>query len=261
MPEPICQTRLPIKPWLDPRLSRMPGVVPLDWQDWIIRDDAFAAQMAYRDRLLAQKRDAVFACHTNAEAAASELRARVLADLRQDTAYRFDGARVTRPDGKVVDIKEDHPLVTIGRLAQEDYCILLDENDSQILRGAVLCFPASWTLSEKINRDMFAIHQPVDSYGEDMGKRVGRMFRMIRPEQPLWRANNLVYSNPDLFQPRIEGEERIIDSGKRWVRVERQTMMRLPESGALVFGIHTFQVPLETLEQAEAAALLAAKGL
>jgi hypothetical protein len=38
-------------------------------------------------------------------------------------------------------------------------------------------------------------------------------------------------------------------------------MMRLPESGALVFGIHTFQVPLETLEQAEAAALLAAKGL
>jgi len=239
----------------------MPGVMPLDWQDWIIRDDAFAAQMAYRDALLAQKRAAIFACDDSAKAPAQELLARVLADLRQDAGYRFDGAQVTRPDGVVIDAKADHPLLTAGRLAQEDYCILLPEDGGQILRGAVLCFPASWTLAEKINRDMFAIHQPVDSYGDDMGKRIGRMFHMIRPEQPLWRANNLIYSNPDLFQPRVQGEERIVKSGKRWVRVERQTIMRLPESGALVFGIHTFQVPLEVLADEEAAALLAVKEL
>ncbi len=259
MPEAICQSELPIKPWLDPRLNRMPGMMPLDWSDWIIRDDAFDAQMAYRDRLLDQKREAVFACHASADIAARELLARVLAVLRQDPEYGFDGGQVTRPDGVCVDTSSNHPLWAIGRLAQEDYCILLSENSQQVLRGAVLCFPASWTLSEKINRDMFAIHQPVDSYGTEMGKRVGRMFNMIRPDQPLWRANNLIYSNPDLFQPRIEGEKRVIETGKRWVRVERQTVMRLPESGALVFGIHTFQVPLETLKTAETAALLAIK--
>lgn len=261
MQRAICQSELPIKPWLDPRLSRMPGMLPLDWQDWIIRDDAFDAQMAYRDQLLAQKRDAVFACDASATGAAKELLERVLTDLQQDTAYRFNGTQVTRPDGRTIDTGSDHPLMIVGMLAQEDYCILLPEGGGQILRGAVLCFPASWTLSEKINRDMFAIHQPVDSYGEDMGKRVGRMFNMIHPERPLWRANNLIYSNPDLFQPRVEGEERVVKTGERWVRVERQSILRLPKSGALVFGIHTFQVPLEGMEEVDISALLAAKGL
>ena len=34
-----------------------------------------------------------------------------------------------------------------------------------------------------------------------------------------------------------------------WLRVERQTFMRLPETGALAFGIHTYSDPLSTIAQ------------
>jgi len=243
----ICQSNLPIMPWLEIKTSRMPGVNPLEWQDWLIRDDAFGAQMAYRDHLLATRREAVFDCNPLADAASAELLALVLQQIALDPKYRVEADMVLRPDGVTVDLNSDHPLLVAGRLAQDDQCILLSQDGGQVLRGAVLCFPASWTLAEKMNRDMFAIHQPVSSYGDEMAKRVGRMFERIQPERPLWRANNLIYTNPDLFQPRCTAQRRPVEGEQKWVRVERQALVRLPVSKALCFGIHSFVVPLETL--------------
>ena len=45
-----------------------------------------------------------------------------------------------------------------------------------ILTGAVLCFPSSWTLSEKLGKPLLRIHMPVASYDSQMGARVQRMF-------------------------------------------------------------------------------------
>ncbi|MBV1864612.1 MAG: DUF3445 domain-containing protein [Rhodobacteraceae bacterium] len=243
----ICQSSLPIMPWLEIKTSRMPGVNPLEWQDWLIRDDAFGAQMAYRDHLLAMRREAVFDCNPLADAASAELLALILQQIALDPEYHVEANKVLRPDGVMVDLNSDHPLVIAGRLAQDDQCILLSQDGGQVLRGAVLCFPASWTLAEKMNRDMFAIHQPVSSYSDEMAKRVGRMFERIQPERPLWRGNNLIYTNPDLFQPRGTDQRRPVDGEQKWVRVERQALVRLPVSKALCFGIHSFVVPLETL--------------
>ena len=34
-----------------------------------------------------------------------------------------------------------------------------------------------------------------------------------------------------------------------WLRVERQTFLRLPETGALAFGIHTYSDPLSAISR------------
>ena len=76
------------------------------------------------------------------------------------------------------------------------------------LTSGVLCFPASWTLSQKHRRGMMGIHQPVDRYDASIGKRVDRVFAMLQPDQAVWRANLLCYNDPNLFQPRLEHERR-----------------------------------------------------
>ena len=77
----ILQTALPFAPWMDPRTNRLPGVLPLEGDDWLRVDEAFAAQMAERDRLLAGMPDQVHALMPQGVPAATELYGRVLARM------------------------------------------------------------------------------------------------------------------------------------------------------------------------------------
>ena len=44
MSQPILQSRLPFAPWMDPRTARLPGILPVEGEDWLRVDDAFAAR-------------------------------------------------------------------------------------------------------------------------------------------------------------------------------------------------------------------------
>jgi len=250
MPE-ICQRALPIKPWMARATRRLPGIQPVSPGKWLLRDEAFAAQMAYRDALISARRDAVFQATPESQPAQKELLALVLAEL--DSGYETCPDAVTRPDGVTVQLNDEPPLLVAARLVQEDL-LLLDMTGEPALNAAVLCFPASWTLAEKFGGGLAAIHGYVDDYTPEMAQRVERMFCALRPEQPLWRANFLRYEKAELHQPRRVGEDKPAPKQGGFVRVERQTLRKLPKSGAVVFGIHTYVVPWSTLspeEQAE----------
>jgi dimethylamine monooxygenase subunit A len=244
---PILQSRLPFAPWMEPRTARLPGVLPVDGDDWLRVDDAFAGQMAERDRLIALDADRVHALLPSARAAADELFGLVLKALGRMAGYVIGTQSVTRPDGVTVLLDRDQPLLTLGRLVQEDLCLLEHNGAEHVLTGASLCFPASWTLAQKIGRPMTVIHTPVVPYTEDISRRVQRLFDAIRPEQPLWRANALVYDDPTLHQPRLEHERRPKPVTRIYLRSERQCLMRLPVSRAVVFSIHTYVVRIADL--------------
>jgi hypothetical protein len=245
--EPILQSRLPFLPWMDVRTNRLPGVMPLAGDDWLQVDDAYAAQMGLRDRLIAGRREAVHALLAEGEAAAAELYDTVLARLAGVAGYRVGARSVLRPDGVEVGLDASAPLVTLGRLVQEDLCLMQAEGAEHRLTGAILCFPASWTLRQKIGRPLVGIHDGVVPYSADIARRVQRMFEAIRPEQPLWRMNYLTYDDVALHQPRLEGVRRPQPEGHFFVRSERQCLLRLPVSRAVVFTIHTYVVRAETL--------------
>ncbi|NKX45842.1 heme-dependent oxidative N-demethylase family protein [Roseicyclus persicicus] len=251
----ICQSSLPRLPWMEPALARLPGVQPLDWADWLETDDAFAGQMALRDRLLVERRPAVYAMTPQGEGAASALLALILDHL--GPGYAPAGDRVTRPDGVTVDLGADAPLVTAARLVQEDLCLMQPgPSGEHVLSGAVLCFPASWTLAEKIGRPLTGIHGPVRVYDAQMAARVQRLFDAIRPDRPLWRQNALVYADPALHQPRPEAAPRRDTRAQgRYVRSEKQCLLRVPSSDAVAFTIHTYVVPLAAIPAEALAAM------
>ncbi len=248
---PILQSRLPFSPWMDPRTARLPGVLPVEGDDWLRVDDAFAGQMAERDRLFAINPDGVHALLDRGRPAATELYSVILGRLCKVAGYEVGPTSVRRPDGVVVPLDPDQPLLTLGRLVQEDLCLMERDGDEHLLTGAALCFPASWWLAEKIGRPLTGIHVPVPSYDADIARRVQRMFDAVRVEQPLWRMNALVYVDPTLHQPRREADPRTNRRGGSYVRAERQCFVRLPVSRAVVFSIHTYVVRTDALTEAE----------
>jgi hypothetical protein len=216
--------------------------------EWLHQDDAFAAQMAHRAALLKNQRDDVLALSPEAEPAAQELLQLVLRKTypeATDCALRQDGVRVS------IDLA--NPLDTLCNLVQEDFCILQKHGVEHVLTGAILCFPASWRLREKFMRPLVGIHVPVDSYDDNIARRVQRLFDGIQPDRPLWRFNALWYDDPELHQPRSASNPREIrDRGRApYLRSERQTLLRLPETRAVVFSIHTYVLPANQVPKME----------
>lgn len=247
----ILQSRLPLHPWAAPRTARLPGVNPLDWDDWLLMDDAYAPQMALKDRLLAEITPAVLA--DGATEPAAEHLSMMLPLLAKMPGFTVAEDAVVRPDGVRVPLTGS-PLVAAARLVQQDLCIMEKHGDEHVLTAAALCFPSNWRLADKIGRPMVAIHEPVPHYTADLAARVQRIFDAMHPDRPVWRMNYLLYANHELHQPhRLEQVTR--ETG-RFVRCERQTLVKLPLTGAIVFGIHNIVVPVESLSAADYADFL-----
>jgi len=233
----ILNSHLPIKAWLEPQTARLPGVQPVTIKDWLVRSDTYEPQILYRHELMRSRRDVVFQAMDCSKAACMELRD-IICDEGQ---YSFS--------------ENEHPLLDAAEHVQEDLCILQKQDDHHILSAAVMCFPSSWDIRQKIGRSIASIHDPVSEF-DSVSHTVERMLSAIRIEQPLGRANFLIYTDPELHQPRGEGIDKPIDpKAPRYVRVERQTFRRLPETLAVVFAIHTYVVQENTLSPEEHALL------
>lgn len=228
---------------LEPDAS-LPGVRPLGDKSWINLDETYAQQVAYRRQLIAERRDLVFWQSDHATDAVTEV-CQEVCELLPKLGFSLTSRHVFCPDGSEVDREADNPLVTLGKIVQEDICILQKQDDEHALTAAILCFPAGWTLAEKAGRPLTRIHARVDSYDDSMARRVQRMFNGVQTGRPIWRNNYLPYDNPDLFQPLTEAEAAKHPTCANantapYLRAERQSILRLPKTQAVVFTIHTY---------------------
>ena len=113
-------------------------------------------------------------------------------------------------------------------------------------RSPSLCSPSHWRLAEKLGRPLREIHDPIPGIHEDLSPRIDRFFDHLRPEHPVQRFNWTLQADPGLFHP-APGKAPEDASSPLYYRVERQTLVRLPQTGAVVFTIRVFLHPLETL--------------
>lgn len=235
------------------------GTKPLDPSDWLEPDAAMADQLAEKNRLLETHRDAVFAILPGSEAAQEELLTH-LADYlptRFPHIWQREGnAMRILPTDALVPLEGDDPkLLTAARLVQDDLLLLERDEDGWRLSAASLCFPSSWVLGEKIGKVLDQIHAPVPGFGPGTrsAQIMARMFDATRPDMPMIRWNFSLYGDTRLFHPDVSGPgERRFGSGERadpvYMRVERQTLRKLPRTGAIAFTIRISLDPLDRLE-------------
>jgi hypothetical protein len=228
------------------------GLMALKPQDWIEIDDTLASTLVAKRRLLAERHDEVFAALPGTEAAGAEV-LDLLADhlpRRFPTQYpRMNTTIAIAATGDLVGIGTPgvHPLETAARLVPEDLCLMRRTESGYVLAAASVCFPSRWRLADKIGRSLAAIHEPVPGYAETLGR-------------PVWRLNWTIHDSPALFQPAGTKRPPPTDFARAvFLRVERQTLRRLPQSGDVLFTIRTYVTPLgEIAQDADTARRLAA---
>ncbi len=201
--------------------------------DWVTRDGA-----TMHNRLTAETWQI-------GAAGPPEWPAGVIAPPAAETAGEV--APSSTPSGAGID-----PLERAGRLVQEDLCVIENSDDGPLFTAAVLCFPSRWRLMDKIGKPLSAVHGPVPLYADRLARPVDRFMRHLQPGHIASRLNWSLLDDPALFQPggkwRVDGASHITaeNAGSRvFLRVERQTLRRLPASGAVLFGIRVHVYPLE----------------
>jgi dimethylamine monooxygenase subunit A len=253
----------PYLPFDGGRFRLQIGLMPLALADWLEIDRNFAADLAAKRHLLASRHSEVFAALPEADAPARELLALLAEHLprHHPTLFCRDGTRL-RIDatGESWDLAPPplHPLDLAGRLVQEDLCLMQAEGGTYRLVGASLCFPSRWRLADKLGQPLAAIHDPVPGYSATLERPVERFFAALKAEKPVWRLNWTIRDDPAPFQPETCAGALPITAataGERlWLRVERQTLRRLPQSGAVVFAIRTHITRLDAAIAEELAA-------
>lgn len=249
------------------------ALVPLDPKNWIEPDEHFVADLAEKERLLAERHQEVFRVLPEAAPGSAEVLALLVDFLPAHFpgVYERQGDRFyNRASGRTWDLARTalHPLDLAGRLVQEDLCLMQVEPDSGHYRlvGASVCFPTRWRLADKIGDTVGLIHAPVPGYEAQLSSTMDRFFARLKSERPVWRVNWSVVDDPALFLPKGHGR-RERDRGitpenageKLWLRLERQTLRRLPHTQDVLFTIRVYVHPLHTLAaRSERAAALAA---
>lgn len=229
------------------------GLAPLDPDRWIEPDALLAEQLALKEAILAREGAAAFDALPGAEAAQGEVLELLAAHLvvRCPEIYRRQGnALLVLPGDRLVTFGEEPALRTASRLVQEDLLLLRRDAEGWRLVAGSLCFPSTWVLAEKLGRDMDAIHRPVPGYAGRMAGMVARIFDNLKVEQPLERHNWSIYGDARLryAQSGQDPLERFPPgeplAERAHIRVERQTLRRLPRSGHILFTVRVHLDPV-----------------
>lgn len=248
------------------------GLTTVAERAWFEFDALYPAEMRERRRLLDDHHDQVFAALPESDAARAETLAMVadaLATHHPDWFTRDGGRLVNRLTAETWDLANPgrDPLEVAGRLVQEDLCIIQVRDSLPIFAAAVLCFPSRWRLSDKIGQPLGAVHGPVPIYADRLEKPVDRFMRHLREGHIASRLNWSVLDDPTLFQPtgkwREDANTAVTPENvgtALYLRVERQTLRRLPDSGAVLFGIrvHCYRMDRAVVTPALAERLAAA---
>lgn len=229
------------------------GLTAIPASEWIEIDSTYPAQIAERRRLLRERPAEVVAALPGTEAIQQELLDSLAAHLpaRYPDWFRREGRLLHNALTGEACALDAPPLPLIGRLVQEDFCLLREEDGGLRLIGAVLCFPSGWRLGEKLGHLLGPIHAPVPLYAEKLERPVDRFLTLLKPGRLAMRLNWSLMDDATLFRAQAHGRTdhaaavTAANAGEALVlRVERQSFVRLPASGAIAFGIRIHITPL-----------------
>ena len=231
------------------------GLKPLPQADWLEPQPDLIPLLQKRQKLLSSKRDAVLQCEPEALAAGQELLDLVLENLSlyHQSDYQIQAGSVTIKDlPDSIEINPDDPLASLGKIVPEDFCLIRKTDIGHRLIAALLCFPSSWALADKTGKNLEAIHDPVPDYQGAMANRVNLLFDRLRPEQIVWRMNWSLDEGMRLFRPSPHSHDHWLEKGGDpldhvFIRVERQTLRRLPLAKDIIFTIRIHLSPLRDL--------------
>ena len=257
---------LPYRPFR-PKYYVTMGLRNMDWEEWIELDNDYMKYHQLKAERILERGSKC--CRTAPEGfdAAVEMVEEFCDYLPQrypslyrKTAVGMDNV-VTGESFNIVErpLKED-PMQMAARMVQDDLAIMFEKEDGQyyLLAGSIL-LAGFWRLEDKFGMPLSEIHTSGDvpQYKERLEKGMMNFFRRLRPEAPMLRNNYFVQVDDSLAWSYSIGSEDSAPGSISWntaeknraiehhhFRSERQSLRRLPRSGAVVFTIRTYFKPV-----------------
>ncbi len=238
-------------PWQKLGFKLKLGLRARDESEWLPYDDFFLdhaareKQLNYKTQLLIERHDQVFSALPNSEIAGYEVLAMVGEHLT-----RYHDNNPPSPD------KSLHPLDAAARMVPEDLLLLEPRHRENggpggdydwCLVAASLCFPAHWVLAEKMDKPLAAIHAPVPDYPERLETPMDRFFTNMKIGPISARMNWSLQLGDELFSPHRSARKAAVGdlaNENMCLRMENQTLRKLPDTGFVLFTIRTHMVPM-----------------
>lgn len=140
----------------------------------------------------------------------------------------------------------------LGGLWEADYLLMKPDSGGVFrLYGGCVCFPSHWDLGGKMGLPMAAIHDTVPGLNEALGKQINAFLSRIKPgiswERGNWGLSRSPKLNlhPSIAIPRLD---ETVSLDEVWWRLEEQSLVALPKSGGILFGIKLVIKPLAEIK-------------
>jgi len=143
-------------------------------------------------------------------------------------------------------------MLNLGEAWEPDLLLLRSpSSDAQpVLLAGCVCFPSSWALEEKIGQPLDAIHTPVPTLNAQFANPVQQFLARMKPGISWERINWGLSRSPELNQhpsrklPRLDSN---VSADEVWFRAEYQSLISLPKTGGVLFGIRLVIEPFTKL--------------
>lgn len=228
-----------------------------DW--WLEVENTYPAMIAERQRLFQENGTKVLDYLPGSELACKELMEMCLQFYcaRYPTHFSLSSDKKTFNNNllnTVTEIKRFHPLHILLNNVPEDFAIVLRNEDDGMyyFRAGVICSSLGWNVATKIGMKLAEIHQPIPDYKEKMAFSMDRYFSKMPTSCPIQRGSwglevgtplFMQADDPHMALREIQKPDLKIDDCN--LRVDWQTLRRLPLSAGIVFNFKALFTPVE----------------
>ena len=227
-----------------------------DW--WLEVDNLYASRVKERQELFRQYGSKVLDFLPGSELVCKELMEMCLQFYcaRYPTCFSLSSDKNTFHNKLLqtdTDIKSIHPLHVLLNNVPEDFGIVLrNEKDGMYyFRAGLICSSLGWNVGTKIGMQLQEIHKPIPDYKEKMSFSMDRYFSKMPTNAPIQRGSWGLEVGTPLFMPPGDPHEKLRDIQKADLtieecnlRVDWQTLRRLPLSGGVVFNFTALFTPV-----------------
>ncbi|CAK7895265.1 hypothetical protein CAAN3_02S08416 [[Candida] anglica] len=247
------------------------GIRNMEWDNWIELDNEWEKFHNHKVERIEEKGTELYGTAPEAMEAAYELLDEFwqylpnrYPSLFKQTEYGLDNLLT----GEVHKFKlgfrtEDDPMKIAAKMVQDDLAIMIeDEEGTYYLKGGAIILAGFWRLKDKFNMPLSMIHTSGDvpKYKEKLKTGMEKFFIRQTCDKPVVRNNYFIQTDDNLPWSTSIGSEDKPDVGwytaqpattaeQLFFRSERQSLRRLPKTGAIIFTIRTYFLPITQLAE------------
>ncbi|CAO2651635.1 Nn.00g042050.m01.CDS01 [Neocucurbitaria sp. VM-36] len=228
-----------------------------DW--WLELENTYEQRIKQRQDLYAEHGKAVLQALPGSELACKELMEMALQFLcaRYPQYFTLDKENMVFHNSILktkTDLNTIQPLHVLLNNVPEDFAIMLrdEKTGTYLFRAGIICSALGWNVGTKIGMKLDEIHAPIPDYKEKMQFSMDRYFAKKPTDKSIQRGSWGLEVDQPLYMPPGHPDEKHreyqmadLELSRCHLRVDWQTLRRLPLSAGVVFNFKALFTPIE----------------